>query len=81
MATWRELIKELAKEDLIIKNTLSETELDVEFHDGHVGTESKAFTAWREKYVYFPVCYDGAEWVGRARRNPCDEATKHMGGG
>ena len=80
MDTWRELIEEATKGDSIIKNTLTEDELDIRF-GGFGGPEGKPFSAWSEQYVYFPVCYDGTEWVGRARRNPCDEATKHMGGG
>ena len=31
-------------------------------------------------WVYFPICYDGAEWVGHAPRNPCDIAMEHQGG-
>ena len=41
--------------------------------------KGKSFTAWTKKYVYFPVCYEGVEWVGRAPRSPCDIATKHQG--
>lgn len=78
MTTWR---KEIAlHKDTIIKCTLSEAELDIEFDDGFGGSEGKHFTAWSEKYVYFPVVYDGSEWVGRAPRNPCDEACSHVGG-
>ena len=80
MATWRELIKSAAGDDKIIAYTLSDKELDVEFDDGFGGSEGKPFTAWSYDYVYFPVVYDGAEWVGRAPRNPCPEATEHMGG-
>jgi hypothetical protein len=31
--------------------------------------------------VYFPACYDGAEWVGSVSRNPDGKATRHQGGG
>lgn len=60
--------------------TLSDEELNVRFDDGFGGTEGPPFTAWGEKYVYFPVCYDGSEWVGWAPRNPCDEKCDHFGG-
>ena len=60
--------------------TLSEEELNREFYDGFGLIEGSEFTAWGEKYVYFPVVYDGAEKVGSAPRNPCDEATGHVGG-
>ena len=81
MANWKEMINKEAGEDKIIACTLTDDELLVEFDDGYGGHGGKSFTAWGEKYVYFPVCYDGAEWVGKAPRNPCNEATGHMGGG
>lgn len=80
--TWR---KELAAvveetEDPIIATTLTDAEMDRVFYDGYGSSEGVPFTAWGEKYVYFPVVYDGAEWVGYAPRNPCDERTGHWGG-
>ena len=81
MATWRKLINIAAGDDRIISCTLTDEELDKEFDDGYGFPQGKPFTAWSEKFVYFPVVYDGAEWVGRAPRNPCDEVTFHMGGG
>ena len=80
MTNWEKLIKQEAGDDKIIACTLSDDELVREFRDGYGGHEGAAFTAWSEKYVYFPIVYDGAEWVGRSPRNPCDEATAHMGG-
>jgi hypothetical protein len=82
MCTWRQKINDAIdeKSDVLISCTLREDELDVKFDDGFGGSEGKKFTAWGEKYVYFPVVYDGAEWVGSAPRNPCDEATEHQGG-
>ena len=64
-----------------MKTTLSDDELDTKFDAGYGGTGGKSFTAWGEKFVYFPICYDGAEWVGSAPRNPCDIQTPHQGGG
>lgn len=81
MSNWKKMIAEEAGDDVIIACTLTEEQLLREFDSGYGGTEGDAFTAWSEKYVYFPICYDGAEWVGKAPRNPCDEATGHMGGG
>ena len=60
--------------------TLTEEGLNKEFDDGYGGSEGEPFTAWGEKYVYFPVVYDGAEWAGSAPRNPCDEKCYHVGG-
>ena len=63
-----------------IVTTLTEDGLNREFDDGYGGSEGEPFTAWGEKYVYFPVVYDGAEWVGSAPRNTCDEKCSHVGG-
>ena len=81
MANWKELIDYALDGDSLISCTLTEKELIRNFNNGYGGSEGEPFTAWSEKYVYFPVVYDGAEWVGRAPRNPSDEATKHVGGG
>jgi hypothetical protein len=64
-----------------METTLSEEGLHKEFDGGYGGTEGEPFTAWGERFVYFPVCYDGAEWVGFAPRNPCHIKTQHIGGG
>lgn len=60
--------------------TLTEEELNKEFDDGSGLPEGEPFTAWGEKYVYFPVVHDGIEWIGSAPRNPCDEKCSHFGG-
>lgn len=81
MATWRELIgKALNDGDVLISNTLSEEEMDCKFDDGYGGEEGLEFTAWSKDWVYFPICYDGAEWVGSVPRHPNGEATPHQGG-
>ena len=54
--------------------------LDVEFDSDWGSHEGQPFTAWTERRVYFPVVYDGSEWVGSAPRDPCDEACTHVGG-
>ena len=93
MATWRKLIEEHMTTGLhwrrpgtgetmkdVVHCTLSDDELDTEFDDSFGCSEGKPFTLWTTKRVYFPVVYDGAEWVGSAPRDPCDEATEHAGG-
>lgn len=64
----------------IVSCTLTEAELGVEFDGGYGGHNGKAFTCWTTNRVYFPVVYDGAEWVGSVPRNPNGEATRHQGG-
>lgn len=61
--------------------TLSDYELKRYFDNGYGGAEGSPFTAWGEKYVYFPLQYDGAEWIGIAPRDPCDISMTHQGGG
>lgn len=84
MATWKLLIEiEMnanKDEGQLIACTLSEQELNYEFCNGWGCSNGKSFTAWTNDRVYFPVVYDGAEWVGSAPRNPCNEATDHHGG-
>jgi hypothetical protein len=81
--SWRKLlIEEFSETGDDIESmvtTLTDSDLDAKFDDGAWG--GKPFTAWGRKYVYFPVWYDGSVWVGHAPRNPCNEATKHQGGG
>jgi hypothetical protein len=60
--------------------TLNADELEEEFNCGYGSEEGRPFTAWTRNYVYFPVCYDGAEWVGSVPRNPNGEPTTHIGG-
>lgn len=84
MGNWYEMIKDLCVEtgdsfeNLVC--TLSEDEMKMEFDIDYGREEGKPFTAWGEKYVYFPICYDGFEWVGFAPRNPCDIPMRHQGG-
>lgn len=52
-----------------------------EFDSGYGSTQGAEFTAWSDEWVYFPICYDGREWIGRAPRNPGGEAMVHQGGG
>jgi hypothetical protein len=86
MTTWKKLIEQEfdgngeSWED-VESNTLSVEEITKEFSDGFGGTEGTPFTLWTKKRVYFPVQYDGSEWVGSVSRNPDGIATDHIGGG
>jgi hypothetical protein len=84
MENWKQMLKDEFEENgdnfEEMKTTLTEEELNKDFDTGYGGSEGEPFTAWGEKYVYFPIVYDGAEWVGSAPRNPCDEKTSHLGG-
>lgn len=85
MKTWRVLISDEMSDRSesfsdVVSCTLSDQELDVEFCDAFGATEGKPFTLWTRKRVYFPVMYDGEEWVGSVSRDPDGEATTHFGG-
>lgn len=67
--------------DNLIYSSLSNRELDEEFYAGYGIEEGQPFTLWTTERVYFPVCYDGAEWAGSVPRNPCEEVSRHFGGG
>lgn len=56
-------------------------EMATPFDAGYGGTEGCPFTCWTHKNVYFPVQYDGAEWVACVSRNPDGKPTGHIGGG
>lgn len=59
---------------------LSADELDRKFDPDFGGSNGSSFTLWTRNRVYFPVVYDGSEWASSVPRNPCTEATKHVGG-
>lgn len=90
MTTWRKELVEARKpgyrdtraEDTsaVVAVAPSEDALDVEFDDGYGGSEGPAVLIWTEVRVYFPVVYDGAEWLGSAPRNPTTEGQAHVGG-
>jgi hypothetical protein len=50
------------------------------FYNGYGGIEGEPFTLWTHNRVYFPVCYDGAEWADSVPSNPCAERVAHVGG-
>jgi hypothetical protein len=82
---WKELIAEgmsYHQETLedVVSTTLSDDDKVKEFNSGYGGTEGVPFTLWTKKRVYFPVVYDGSEWVGSVSRDPDGVATNHIGG-
>ena len=86
MATWKEMLKETLADngetfDDIEANTMSEEEMNIRFSVGYGDTEGIPFTVWTKNTVYFPICYDGSEWVGCVSRHPNGKPTSHQGGG
>ncbi len=86
ITNWKTLLEQ-AMEDKeetlgdIVSNTLTEEEMLRKFDDDYGAEEGIPFTVWTENTVYFPICYDGSEWVGSVARNPNGLATIHQGGG
>jgi hypothetical protein len=83
--TWRELLTAAAGANGEEMEVLSYVgppgfDLDREFDAGYGGQEGDPFTAWGPNWVYFPICYDGSEWVGSAPRRPCGYISRHQGG-
>lgn len=58
----------------------SEASFDIPFDSGYGDSEGPDVLAWTETRVYFPVVYDGAEWIESAPRNPRPEGQGHVGG-
>lgn len=86
MTTWRKLLEEALSDN---KETWKDIEalcpkkdkwLDFLFDDDFGALEGDPFTVWTKNNVYFPVSYDGSEWVGSVSRNPNDKPTNHIGG-
>jgi len=86
MTTWRKLINKAMLtqgdgwENLETHAPLTTEWLDDEFDDGYGAEEGCAFTLWTRRYIYFPACYDGSEWVESVARNPNGVPTNHIGG-
>ena len=84
MTTWRRSLDDALERtgDSLIATTMTDEQLDTKFSDGYGWSDISGcpFTAWGEKYVYFPVTYDGSKLVGYVRRDPCNEASEHWGG-
>ena len=85
LESWRELLEMHMRKvgeslPALVGNTMTDADMDDRFYPGFGSSSGCAFTAWTADRVYFPVVYDGAEWVGSAPRNPCGEATEHVGG-
>ncbi|MDP2371897.1 hypothetical protein [Rhodoferax sp.] len=86
MANWKTMLDRALKENGeswadVDSNTMFEHDMTNEFDAGYGGVRGCPFTVWTKTSVYFPLCYDGAESVGRVSRNPDGKPTGHQGGG
>lgn len=82
--TWRvELARAMRgahDEGPILAYAPSEESFDEEFYPGYGAANGPGVLAWTEGWVYFPVEYDGAEWMDSAPRNPQADGQCHVGG-
>jgi hypothetical protein len=83
MTTWRialnKAIKGSEDQGPVVAYAPNESEFDVEFDAGPGRTNGPPVLAWTERNVYFPVAYDGSEWIESAPRNPQLEGQWHVG--
>lgn len=83
--TWRCLLTEAARQNGEsfdqLTTTLTPAEADETFDESLGEYGGVPFTAWSDRFVYFPVGYDGAREVGAVPRHPCRTRTKPVGGG
>jgi hypothetical protein len=80
--TWAaELADAMGVEDPgpVIAYAPNEDAFAVPFDPGYGGAEGPPVLAWTATRVYFPVVYDGAEWLDSAPRNPQSEGQRHVG--
>ena len=81
MSSWKEMLnKMLDNGETIIHCTLDDAAMAKNFSDGYGVHEGEPFCAWSEHRVFFPIVYDGSEWIGSAPRNPRSEGLEHQGG-
>ncbi len=78
MNWYDELKKEFKKNDDDFKKYKCTLTLKQLKHEYEVLPSAQPFRAWSEKYVYFPIEYDGDNWLGSVLRNPCNKAFFHQ---
>ena len=86
MENWKTLLGEALEENGeswadVEENTMTDNEMSQNFNAGFGYPEGCPFTVWTKSSVYFPLCYDGAESVGRVARHPNGKPTAHQGSG
>ena len=79
---WKDEFKKFGDGPIIFK-TCTDEEWEREFYSGYGEPNGVPFLAWTEEWIYFPVVYDGSEWMDRVPRNPRAIPRKdlaHVGG-
>lgn len=83
LTTWRKEITKYLKLNGetwndVVSHTFKDCELECEFDSVYGGSTGMAFTLWTKERVYFPVIYDGSEWIESVSRNPDGIPTSHV---
>ena len=85
MANWNDLLSaammDCGDPGPVVAKSGSEDDWTKKFDNGYGTSEGPAVLAWTSFYVYFPVVYDGGEWLDCAPRNPQANGQPHVGGG
>ena len=77
--TWNKLLEDAAEGDQIIAKAPDDPEIWDRPFDANSGrAEGAQVLAWSREFVYFPVAYDGMEWMDRAPRNPRPAGQPHV---
>lgn len=87
---WYKELSAIAERELILAVTIcnklyssldkAKELLDYKFDDSWGTAEGPAFVLWTEDNIYFPVTYDGSEWIEKLPRDPCPLEYSHIGG-
>ena|SRR3990172_3728886 len=81
--SWKDMLNSALKRNGeswsdVVFNTMAEEEMAKKFYTGFGIVEGCPFTVWTKNSVYFPLQYEGSEWVGRVSRNPDGNPTIHQ---
>lgn len=79
--TWADLLAAAAEGDLIIARAPEDAAVwEQLFYADFGGDEGVPVLAWSERWVYFPVNYDGQQYFARAPRHPQADGQRAVGG-
>lgn len=84
LVTWAKALEEARtlqgdNSDLVARAPDDEAVWSREFDDDYGGRKVRPVLAWTVDRVYFPVVYDGAEWLDSAPRHPIADGEGHVG--
>ena len=84
MTTWRKLLEEEFQiqndswKNIVMMAPSDGKWLDYYFDNDSNVIEGVPFTVWTKNRVYFPLSFEGPEWVGSVSKIPNGIATAHL---